>query len=270
MASKPPNPRKRATPAAPPRGSNSDPSDAAPSPRAPNQSEEQPVPTGNAEGSKVGNQVDRLRGVAGSTPRIVQQAASILEEEISVGIAAARRIEERFIDVDKLRSSPSEEVMQRFRRDAHEVVDILLDLANQATNLLGGLTQRIVPTGGTDLGGGALSGAPVPTGIPALTVSEPIPPGRSASVPMTLENDSSSTTETFHFISSDLINATGERLAAEQIQFTPATLVIGPRGSATVVVTVAVPEGTPTGVYSGVLQATKLEQLRAVLTVRVV
>lgn len=229
---------------------------------------EEPRPADAAEQPKPGDDINVLRGVAGATSRIVQQAASILEEEIAAGIVAAKRVEDRLIDVQKLRNGRTEEVMQRFRRDAHDVVDILIDLVNLTTNSLGGLAQRVVKIGGLDASGekaGRMGGAA--GGIPSLAVTQAVRPGEAAQVPIMLENESDSATESFQFISSDLINAAGDRIAAREISFAPAALAIGPHNSATVTVTVNVPVGTKVGVYSGLLQATKLEQLRAVLTV---
>ncbi len=214
-----------------------------------------------------------MLGVAGATSRIVQQAASILEEEISAGIDAARRVEERFIDVQKIRAKSPEEIMQRFRRDSHEVVDILVDLVSLATNSVGGLAQRAIKINITS-GGMSPRSPTMPTsstsmGIPMLQAPLPIKSGEAVDIPMTLENDSEDTTETFHFMVSELISSSGDRIEGQQVSFSPSTLVIGPRQSATVTVTVSVPEGTEAGVYSGLLQAQRLEKLRAVIAVQI-
>src|SRR3989304_2040746 len=114
---------------------------------------EEPRPADAGEQPKRGEDINVLRGVAGATSRIVQQAASILEEEIAAGIVAAKRVEERLIDVQKLRNGQAEEIMKRFRRDAHDVVDILVDMVNLATNSLGGLAERVVKISGAQASG---------------------------------------------------------------------------------------------------------------------
>lgn len=217
-----------------------------------------------------------LRGAVGATSKIVQQAASILEEEIAAGIVAAKKVEARLLDVQKLRGADSQEVMQRFRRDAHEVVDILIDLVNVATNSLSGVAQRVIRISeagvGAAAGGAAASGGklrPAGSAVPSLAVSQPLKPGESVAVPLTLENDGDTTTENFRFLCSDLVNASGDRIAGGHVSFAPEALVIGPHSAATVTVTVNAPPGTPAGVYSGIVQATKLEQLRAVLSVHI-
>lgn len=212
-------------------------------------------------------QLDMLLGAAGKTSGIVQQAASILEEELAAGIIAAKRVEARFVDVGKLRESDPKEVMQRFRRDAHDVVDILLDLVNVATNSLGGLAQRVVTVRGNK--DDTRKNAAAALGTPSLTIPRPVKAGQSIEVPMTLENSSEAPTEALHFHSSDLISTDGARIPAQQVEFAPTDLVIAPHGSQIVKVTLTVPAGTPAGTYAGLLQASKMEQLRAVVTVQI-
>lgn len=210
-------------------------------------------------------ELDYLMRMAGTTSRIVQQAASTLEEEIALGVAAAKRVEMRFVDVEKLRTGDPADVLQRFRRDAHEVVDILLDMVVLAGNSLGALSERVV----TVRPGGAAAPKAGADTTASLAMPRPIAPGASLSVPMTLENAADAPTETLRFHCSDLLGANGARLAASQIGFTPAELSIPARGSATVQISVSVPSDAAPGSYAGLLLASKLDQVRAVLTVQV-
>ena len=228
--------------------------------------------------SAPGASVDMLAGVmgaAGSTVRIVQKAVSVLEEELAAGINTTRKLENKMVDVDKLRSSDPQEVIQRFRRDAHDVVDILLDLVNVATNSLDQLTQRVIRIGvsevrsGAQASAGGSGGSSAGGGIPSLAVSTPVKPGGAVEIPMTLENESSKPTDVFYLLSSDLVNPNGDRISAGQVSFVPEKMIIEPQKSAVITVTVRVPDSTPPGTYSGLLQATKLEQLRAVLSIQI-
>lgn len=220
-------------------------------------------------------QLDVLAGVmsaAGSTVRIVQKAVSVLEEELAAGITTTQKLEQKVVDVEKLRAADPQEVVQRFRRDAHDVVDILIDLVNVATNSLDQLTQRVIRVGVREMRPGSPASrenTPAGGGIPSLAVATPVKPGGSVEIPMTLENESSKPTEVFYLLSSDLVNPNGDRIAAGQVSFTPAQMAIEPQKSAVITVTVQVPGGTPPGTYSGLLQATKLEQLRAVLSIQI-
>ena len=108
-----------------------------------------------------------------------------------------------------------------------------------------------------------------PGQMPTLMMPNSIKAGESAEVPMTLENDSDKSTDELKFLSTDLVNASGDRISSEKTTFAPSSLIIGPNKAEKVTVTVRVPEGTPPGVYSGLVQATKLNQLRALLMVQV-
>ena len=251
---KPPAARRRAARTQPP-----------PPEKPPEPAQPQPAP------ASTNAQRDFLTGVANSATQIVQKASSILEEEIALGIGATQRIERKLVDVDKIRAENPQEVIMRFRHDAHEVVDILIDLVNVATNALDDISKRVINIGigNTPSEEKEQSGGSGGSGIPSLTVPTPVKAGTSIDIPMTLENASSKATEAFNLLSSDLINPGGERIAAQQISFVPDKLTLEPQKSTVVTVRVSVPVQTPPGVYSGLLQATRLEQLRAVLSIQI-
>lgn len=206
-----------------------------------------------------------VRGLARSASRIVSQAATILEEEFAAGIGAAKQIETRFLDVAEMRSANADEVMTRFRKDAHEVVDIALDLLSASTRSLGGLAQRISvgDTAARDAEGEAPAS-------PTIVLPGDLHAGGSGSVPLALENDADAPTAEFAFQATDLVNADGDAIPASRVRFAPEKLVIGARDRVNVDITVQVPKGTPAGVYTGLVLASKLERVRAVLVVTVV
>ncbi len=209
---------------------------------------------------------EALRGLAQTTSEVVQKAASILEEEIAAGILAAKQVEQRFLNVQELRERDGERVTPRFRRDAHEVVDIFIDLVESGMQSLGGLARRVVT-----IRPGNRRKAPTAQGnIPNIRSSGPVRAGETVEVKIVLDNESDGEIEEFRFQSSDLVSAaSGERIASECVVFRPSQVVIPPNGSAEVTVSVAVPAATPPGLYSGLIQATRMDQLRAVLTIEV-
>lgn len=229
-----------------------------------------PSPSANGDApssSRLAGQLDLLAGMAGTTSLIVTRAASILEEEIAAGISATQSIEQKVVDVDRLRAGDSQAVIQRFRKDAHDVVDILLDLVNVATNTMSDLSERAVKIG---LGQPRKTGEkPAASAIPSLAVPTVARPGEAVEIPMMLENESDKPIEAFSFHSSDLMNADGERISAQQVSFSPERLVIEPKQATTVTVIVHVPDNAAPGVYSGLLQASRMDQLRAVLTLQI-
>jgi len=210
---------------------------------------------------------DVLGDFAQRAAEIVGRSASVLEEEIAAGILAARQVEEKIIDVDTLRGGDQNRFARKMRRDVHDVVDILVDLVESGVKTAGGLAQRAIRL---RPGEGPGSRQPPPGNIPTLTPSAPLAPGGTAEIVMTLENESDAETEEFSFKASDLINAAvGEQIDADQIQISPSPVSIAPNGTCRVTIQVAVPANTPPGVYSGLLQATRMDRLRAIVTVQV-
>jgi len=210
---------------------------------------------------------DTLEDFAQRAAEIVGRSATVLEEEIASGIVAARQVEEKFIDVDKLRGGDHNRFARKMRRDVHDVVDILVDLVETGVQSAGGLAQKAVKLRPEQ---GFGSRQPPPGNIPTLTTGTPLEPGGTAEIKMTLENVSDTETEEFNFTASDLINAAiGEQIDAEQVSISPSPVSIAPNGECTVTIQVKVPPKTPAGVYSGLLQATRMDRLRAILTVQV-
>lgn len=205
-------------------------------------------------------------GFAAEALRIVEQAASILEEEISAGIVAAKKVEQRYINVNALRGGSSEQVLQRFRTDAHEVLDILLDLVNLSINALSGLSERAVNirSGSTK----DKTSAKTDESLTEIIVPDVLKAGDSGKVGMVVANESDAPTGKFDILSAGLLSTNGDRLEPSSISFEPASLEIAANDLEKVTVNVIIPAGTPAGQYSGVLHAPAI-QMRALLTVNV-
>lgn len=211
-----------------------------------------------------------------ATPAIVLKAASIIEQEVAIGIGAAKRIEQRFLDVEALRGRNPDHVMSRFRKDAHDAVDILLDIMTAAAMTVGDRAGRIVNVTASHLmqAGSAEADAPgsaeaAAMRIPAVRTSGTVAPGETATVTMSLENASDATTTEFTLHCSELVSARDRRIPASAVAFEPKTLSVEPRVAGTVTVRVTVPLGTDPGIYEGLLRATQLDELRAMLVVTV-
>lgn len=105
---------------------------------------------------------------------------------------------------------------------------------------------------------------PAPVLSPATSVS----PGSTTRINITLENEDAHPAH-IEFYNSGLIGEDGAQIPAERVSFQPEALTIEPGKSGEVAVTVVVPEKTLRGVYSGLLRASKLDHLHAVLVVHV-
>jgi hypothetical protein len=200
---------------------------------------------------------------AETTSHVVQQAASILEEEIAAGIVAARQIEDKFLNTQELRSGKPDEILQRFRRDAHDVIDMVVDVVGAAARNASRMAQRAISIRGGSRGAAETSGTPV------ITLTQPVNPGETGEVSLVIENDGDAATEPFEFRPTDLINAAGDCIPAHAVQFDVKSISVGPHQNQRVVVRVTPPASTPSGLYSGLIQTSRADQLRAVLTVTV-
>lgn len=237
--------------------------------------------TKRAAGAAANAAFDALRRAVEATPTIVLKAACIIEEEVAMGIGAVKRIEQRFLDVEALRNQSSDHVMSRFRKDAHEAIDIILDVVTAAATTVGQQAGRVVnvtasrmtqmqgampSSSSSTLNGATDAGA---TRLPTVRMPGKVAPGGSAELTMSLENESDQTTAEFTLHSSELVSASGARVSSGSVTFSPATLTVGPRATGTVTVRVSIPAGTPAGSYEGLLRATQLDGLRAMITVQV-
>ena len=208
-----------------------------------------------------------FRSFADRTSQVVMQAASILEEEVAAGIRAAKQIENKFIDVEELRSGKPDEVLQRFRRDAHELVDIILDIVGAAAINASRIAQRAITIRAGERTGGRVA-EEVQT--PVLTMPVPVKAGETGQVSLAIENNGEAAAEPFELLSTDLINTSGGRIPAHAVQFDLKEITLAPHQQQRVVVRVTPPAGTPPGTYSGLIQSNRPDQLRAVLTIVVV
>ena len=249
-----------------------DPFDAQPAPGAnadggapPHDTSAGPPGVGDLAGSAAGHRAQRASEFAG---QIIGQAASILEEELAAGINAARGIEERFVDVQGVRSADPDQLMQRLRRDAHDIVDLVVDLVDVAVNSTGSFGRRAVAVRGSE-GNGHATHEERGSHVPTLVVPEPVPAGEVATTALVVENNRSTVTGAFEFTCSDLVSAGGHRIGGEAVTFSPRQVSVSPQSSQRVTVLVSVPAEAAPGTYSGLLQGGGVEHVRAVLSLEV-
>ena len=212
-----------------------------------------------------------LGGALGATPSIVIKAAAIIEEEVAMGIGAAKRIEQRFLDVAALRAQPADAVMSKFRHDAHEAIDIIIDIVTAAAAAAGDRAGRFINVTASHTGSVTKESSAPESAVRMPTVRVPgvVAAGTTAQLTMSLENESDQATAEFTLHAGELVSASGARIPSDHVRFEPATVVVAPRAASTVTVHINVPAGTPAGSYEGLVRATQLDGLKAVLAVTV-
>jgi hypothetical protein len=103
---------------------------------------------------------------------------------------------------------------------------------------------------------------------PVLAPPGPVAPGGTAQISISLVNEDQQPAQIV-FFSTGLIGEDGERIPAERVSFQPRELMLLPGKTGEVIVGVVIPAQTRCGVYSGLVRASKLDYLHAVLVVQV-
>lgn len=74
---------------------------------------------------------ERFSEVGAEASRVVRNAAEILESEMSGGIEETRRLQRRFIETRRLEDRDLDEVADRLRRTGHQMIDMLSERATE-------------------------------------------------------------------------------------------------------------------------------------------
>jgi len=210
------------------------------------------------------NPQEILSNFAKTTSEVVEKAALILEEEVAAGVIAAKQLENQFIDSEKIRAEKDEVVMQRFRNDAHEVIDIMMDALTVVTKYGKKLSDNFISI--VEPGRKSSENVDVPT----LEMPEPIKAGEHSEVVMTLQNNSEADTDLFTIVTTDLIGTGGKKINSANIRTDPKEMKLKASQKENIKVIVKVPAKTSPGSYSGLLQASNLNNFKAILVVNVV
>jgi hypothetical protein len=131
----------------------------------------------------------------------------------------------------------------RLRRQAHEMVETLLAL--------------FVPKGES-----------AGDRIPLLRCAVPVAAGGSGCVKLRMANDEATASEVSLY-STNLAADSGYDIPSVRVSVSPQRLTIPPKGEGAFEVKISVPQQTPPGVYSGLIQATGAQYVKAVVSVQV-
>lgn len=213
--------------------------------------------------------VGALGSQKGSTPAdIVIEAANILSDELKRGFDTASNIGNQ-LGKGNLGSITDQEVVEQFRNQAHSMIDTFVNLVNIVTVPVNDLADVILP--GAAGGEGVNASSPsASVGVPSFSVSKTASPGGKIELSMALENERGDLTEKFDLFCSDLQSPSGDKIGSDAVSFNPRTVVLAPRKSKKVKVLIEVPAKASTGTYSGLIQSTEEDGMRAVLSFRVV
>lgn len=214
------------------------------------------------------SQLDLSQLIASGTG-IVKRAADILEINVAQGVMAAQKLERKVLDVDQIRAEDEAATIQRFRKNAHEALDILFDTIAFATKSLKTVTDKLEEVTASK-GQNAEGAQAAPKQIPTLQPESPLQPGASTEIALMLSNDHGEEAISVSFSPLQLTSASGDAILSRNISFEPSPLKLAPNARDKVTIHVRVPKATKPGTYSGILQSADLPAVRALIMVEVV
>ncbi len=208
------------------------------------------------------------RGTAGTGPvspaaaitGIVEQAAAVLASARPSGSAGSPAGP----GAGSIASTQSTQVSQ-LQAQLNELIEQVVALAGRPPGL-----QTAAPPSSTFPGQASPSDAAdlVVEPAPVLSPPGPVAPGGAGQTKISLVNEDEQPAQIV-FFSTALIGDDGEHIPAEWVSFQPRELTLSPGKTGEVIVRVAVPWQTRCGIYSGLVRASKLDYLHAVLVVQV-
>lgn len=206
--------------------------------------------------------------------QMVGTTASLVEKQLGLGITLAKFAEHTLLDVAELRSAAPGALLPRVRADAHEFLDMFVDVVTMATKSVGGQARGIFDITSRaqappDTPPQARPDQAAPDRLVVVQMPGPLAPGQAAERALVMTNETDTPTGEMSFSSSDLLGPSGARIPGGLVSFDPLALSVPPRGSGRVVVRVTVPEGLPGGGYEGLLQGIRVQGQETLLRVDV-
>jgi hypothetical protein len=155
--------------------------------------------------------------------------------------------------------------VSQIREQANEFIGRLSPLAGERPNLVAGMS----PVAGVPgLEQPSDAAGPIVEPAPVLSPSGPVAPGGTARTEISLVNEDEQSARIV-FFSTGLVGEDGASIPADCVSFEPRELTLSPGTSGDVMVRVIIPAHTRCGVYSGLIRASQLDHLHAVLVVHV-
>lgn len=199
--------------------------------------------------------------VIGDAQRILKTAVDVLEEEIAAGIVAAKKLERKVINVDKVRSTNPEELMSRIRKDTHDAVDIFLDAVTALTNYFSNLTQTV-----SQVKGNAVV-KETANNIQVVKYEGSAKPGSTVEIPILLTNNSKDQPMPVELNKADMAGPDQEKIRVRYINIEPQSFSLGPEEKKEVMIKIRVPSTCKPGTYSGLFRDNKNQDLCTVVTI---
>ena len=200
--------------------------------------------------------------------RVLSSAVNVLEEEIAAGILAAKKIEKKVLNIDDVRTNP-ENLLNRIRKDTHEVVDLFLDAAIALSSQLKILTDNVATQTSNIKKPETSAEKKQRDVITILQNDEPLQPGATAILYMNLYDEDATEAVTIQLQKRDLIGALNEKIAAKNISIKPSPVVLQPGESEEVAITIKVPGNCKHGHYTALFTDIRNPLVKAIVSIEV-
>lgn len=199
-----------------------------------------------AENNSNENGSDKIMSNA---QKIVSSAVNVLEEEIAAGILAAKKFENKFINIEEVRSN-EDELMNRIRRDTHEAVDLFLDAFAALTQQLNSVIDKDKKMKAQTSSEEVKSTAPISHTI-ILENDKALKAGESANFQMLLSDDEKDTK--IALVKCDFTSTDNSIISRKNITITPSSIFLRPKENGEINIQVKIPANTASGFYRAIL-----------------
>lgn len=183
--------------------------------------------------------------IVSNAHRIVSSAVNVLEEEIAAGILAAKNLENKFINVEEIRSN-QDELINRIRRDTHEALDLFLDAFAALTQQLNGIIEKSKPEA-INIKNSEQKKSSSNSETIILETEEPFKIGETAKFVLQFSDEENSTR--FHFSKSDFITSNNVKISSRNINITPVMFSLKAKQIAEVIINIKIPKTAIPGFY---------------------
>lgn len=200
--------------------------------------------------------------------RVLSSAVNVLETEIAAGILAAKKIEKKVLNVDDVRSNP-ENLLNRIRKDTHEVVDLFLDgfiaLSSQLKVLSDTVAQQTSNVRFSEDAGEKKQ----PNSITILQPDEPVKPGDTAVLYMNISDDESTVALKIQLQKNELAGPYNQKIPLRNISIRPTTILLQPGENKEVVIRIKIPLICKAGHYTTLFTDIKNPLIKALINIEV-
>jgi hypothetical protein len=208
--------------------------------------------------------------IIGTNSPVIKHAADVMESEIATILRVAKQIEESSVSSNPLPPEKPEELLQRFRRDAHALVDIWANALSASIIPMNETTKSLyAPNTCAPKKPVVADLVPATKESADIAVPQCVKAGGLAEFPIAFENAGAISTDEFSLYSTDLVGDNGERISSSLVKFMPSSLKLEPHQNEKVMVIVAVPRETKPSVYTGLVLAANMNQLQSEIKIKV-